>query len=166
MDAIRAELSTYLAAPTPDNRNRVLQATCRAITQAVGSTRASLWVFNDLGDEIRCLCLLDTRTDQFESGTVLSASDFGPYFEAIRSDLKIVADHAATHPATACFQSLYFAPLDICSLLDHVVLVRSELTGVLCCEHCGEPRRWTEADMEALHGIASVLGLAFRKLAA
>jgi GAF domain-containing protein len=136
------------------------EAVCRDIVEHVGATRASVWSFNTLKDAITSECLVDSRDGSVSRGVTLKEEDFGAYFHAIRTDLRIVAPDALTHPATSCFDEIYFTPLDIRSLLDYVVLVRDEPAMVLCCEHCGEQKPWSDADVEYLHQMAAVLAMA------
>lgn len=142
----------------------VYEAICRDIVEQVGATRASVWTFNTLKDAITSECLLDTRDGSVSRGVTLKEEDFGSYFHAIRNDLKIVAPDALTHPATSCFDEIYFTPLDIRSLLDYVVLVRDEPTMVLCCEHCGEQKAWSDEDIRYLHHMAAALALAAKSV--
>ena len=160
MDRARAAFTAARTAPTllPAFHDAV----AADLTTHVGSTRASLWVFEEYGTRIRCLSLLDTRTGQYHRGATLAESDFPAYFEAIRTDLKIVAPLAAVHPATMCFDEAYFAPNDIRSLLDHVVLVNDAPAAVLCCEHCGEPRDWTPAHAAYLEQMAVLVKMALK----
>lgn len=138
------------------------EAVCRDIVENVGATRASVWTFSPLKDAITSECLFDSRDGTVSGGVTLKEEDFGAYFAAIRDDLRIVAPDALTHPATSCFDEIYFTPLDIRSLLDYVVLVRDEPTMVLCCEHCGEQKPWSDADVEYLHQMAAVLAMALK----
>lgn len=140
----------------------VLEVVCREITDNVGSTRASVWDFGPAKDEIRCLKLLDTRDGSYSDGSVLREDDFPAYFEAIKADLKIVAADAAHHPATACFDEVYFVPLDIRSLLDFVIYRGTEPVAVLCCEHCVDKKNWSEADVAYLQNMAALIAFAFR----
>lgn len=80
----------------------------------------------------------------------------------MRDEGVIVASDAITHPATKCFDELYFVPNDIMSLLDVVIYDGSEQVGVLCCEHCEERKNWSDGDIKYLEGMAAVLRLAFR----
>lgn len=155
--------AAFAAARTDAARLPALwDAVAHDLTAHVGSTRASLWVFEEFGTRIRCLSLLDTRTGVHHRDAVLDEGDFPAYFEAIRTDLRIVAPLAAVHPATMCFDELYFAPNDIRSLLDHVVLVNDQPAAVLCCEHCGEPRDWTPAHGAYLEQMAVLVKMALK----
>lgn len=147
----------------PDIRMDLMEAVCRSITVTVGSTRASVWAFSELHDYLTCECLFDVRTRAFDAGTRLSEDDFQEYFDAIRSDLKVVAPDAHEHPATRCFNDLYFTPNDIVSLLDYVILDGGEPVAVLCCEQCGDIRHWRPKDMDFLHAMSAALAPAFRR---
>ncbi len=141
-----------------------LQTVCREITENVGSTRASVWTLRQpLRDAIECACLFDTRNGSYSSGTVLKEDDFPDYFRAVTEDLRLVAPDAVTHPATKAFDDVYFLPLDIRSLLDFVVLVNKVPVAVLCCEHCATIKEWSDADVDYLHAMSSVVayGLKF-----
>lgn len=135
---------------------------CADIVRNVGSTRASVWTVNAEKDRIRCEALLDARSGEITSGIVLRQSDFPEYFAAIYESDKVIAPDAANHPATRCFEALYFAPNDIKSLLDFVVLDGRHRIGVLCCEHCGQLRQWSEADIRYLQTMAAVLGMTMK----
>lgn len=140
-----------------------LETVCRDITQHVGSTRASVWTFRQpLRDAIECACLFDTRTSEYSSGAVLAEDDFPEYFRAVTEDLSVVAADAVTHPATKAFDDVYFLPLDIRSLLDFVVLVDQVPVAVLCCEHCTDIKYWTQADMDYLQSMSSILTFALK----
>lgn len=131
-----------------------------SITREVGSTRASVWSFNTSGDKIFCLDLYDTREEIHGGGIVLEKLHFPEYFEAIHSNAVVRAPVAATHPDTKCFQELYFKPNDIHSLLDFVIANKSSAIGILCCEHCGEVKEWTDEQVDYLEQIAFSIGFA------
>jgi GAF domain-containing protein len=157
MEATREALTLYKS--QKDDLIKVYQSMCKDITKNVGSTRASVWLLSPLQDAIECLCLHDTRDNSFHSGSKLKEEDFGDYFQAIKKDLKIIADDAANHPATKCFDEIYFIPNDIRSLLDFVVLKSGEPIGVLCCEHCTHIKNWTETDIQYLHQMSGLLSM-------
>ncbi len=160
MNRSRAALTAFRA--NPADIAEVFKAACQDIVENVGSTRASIWFFNMLGDAITCECLYDSRSGRFSSGALLSEEDFPAYFAAIRKDLRVVASDAANHPATAAFDVPYFIPNDIRSLLDHVVVAGRETMAVLCCEHCGTIKAWTAEDEAYLHQMSVLLGMALK----
>ncbi len=145
---------------TTTNEN-VYRAICNDIIEHIGSTRASIWYFNTFGDEIKSMCLLDTRTNKFESGAILKVEDFPDYFEAINQHSCINAPDAINHPATRCFDDLYFVPTNIYSLLDFVISINDRQVAILCCEHCGERKYWSEEDENYLRQMSVLLRLSF-----
>jgi len=165
MDRARAALSALKSGTT--TLEGVYQAVCQDITTNVGATRASVWTIQTvaLKSSITSVCLFDTRDGSFSSGVTLTEDAFPEYFEAITRDLKIVAPDAITHPATACFDEVYFTPLDIRSLLDFVILEKGRPVAVLCCEHCGEQKDWSAKDLDYLQAISTVVGFALKRAA-
>jgi GAF domain-containing protein len=162
MERARAALAAFKAGSTPIAS--VYEAICQDITTHVGATRASVWTMQSsaLNASITSVCLFDTRDGSFSSGVTLSEEAFPEYFEAITRDLKIVAPDAITHPATSCFDEVYFSPLDIRSLLDFVILEKGRPVAVLCCEHCAEQKQWTQKDLDYLQAISTVVGFAMK----
>jgi GAF domain-containing protein len=139
----------------------VHKAVCRDIVEHVHSTRASVWYFSEFHDKITSACLLDSRTNEFSQGAVLQEDDFPDYFRAIRENSVVNAPDAVNHPATRCFDELYFVPNDISSLLDFVITAGNNHVAVLCCEHCGGKRDWSMQDEEYLKKMAILLRLSF-----
>jgi GAF domain-containing protein len=139
----------------------VHQAVCQDIVRHVGSTRASIWYFSPLQDRIVCACLLDIRTGFIEQGAELQEDDFPEYFSAIRDNEIVRASDAVRHPATQCFDELYFMPNGITSLLDVVITTGRRHVAILCCEHCDGVREWNASDEAYLRQMAVVLRLSF-----
>jgi GAF domain-containing protein len=141
--------------------DEVHQAVCCDIVRHVRATRASVWYFTPFHDEITCACLLDARHGTFERGARLIEDDFPEYFAAIRDQRVVNASDANRHPATQCFEELYFAPNGIISLLGVVITAGRRHVAVLCCEHCDEMRLWTHEDERYLKQMAVLLRLSF-----
>ncbi|MFY7855782.1 MAG: GAF domain-containing protein [Rubrivivax sp.] len=135
------------------------------LAEESGATRASLWIYPNplLCDSIECLSLYDRTDKAWSQGAVLTESDFGPYFEAMRRDKMIVAGDARNHPVTACFNEVYFGPLGIVSLLDVGISVSGEPFGLFCCENTTDLLHWTPEHVEYLRQVGTLLGFALRK---
>lgn len=135
------------------------------ITSAIGCSRASLWKYSTaLQDQVVCLDLYDAGEKQHHSGAILSEDDFGPYFDAMRRDNMIVASHARQHPATDCFNELYFEPNGIYSLLDVGINVAGSPYGLFCCEQVTFEKVWSDADVDVLRSVGTLCGMAFKKI--
>jgi len=125
------------------------------------ATRSSIWHFHADRDSIICQDLFDSRTGEHGGGMELFAADYTAYFAVIRNQGTLVADNAHEHPATACFSETYFDPFGIEALLDVVIRIDDRPIGIICSEHCDEPRFWTEQDIAfsrvVAEAIASIL---------
>jgi GAF domain-containing protein len=135
------------------------------LAEESGATRASLWIYPNplLCDSIECLSLYDRTDKAWSQGAVLTESDFGPYFEAMRRDNMIVAGDARNNPVTSCFNEIYFGPLGIVSLLDVGIHVAGEPFGLFCCENTTDLLHWTPEHVEYLRQVGTLLGFALRK---
>lgn len=142
--------------------DELFQAVTQEIVEKIGSTRASVWVMNEHKDTITSLDLIDTRTGEHAKGVALHKEDFPPYFDAIMTGDVMVASDALSHPATSCFNELYFDPLDIKSLLDVPILVGGQVAGVLCCENCDERIYWNDQHIAFLQAMGTVLNIVFK----
>ena len=149
------------------DREQFLHGVTQEITKQLNCSRASFWTYGDaLRSRIDLMCLYDSGTNEFADGMQLSEDDFAPYFEAMRRDDLIIASEAHTHPATACFKSLYFEPLNIHSLLDVGINVAGEPFGLFCCENVTFVKQWTDADVQFLRQCGVLIGLALKRASA
>ncbi|HRE90058.1 MAG TPA: ATP-binding protein, partial [Myxococcota bacterium] len=102
-------------------------------------------------------------------GTVLAVEDFPTYFEALAEGRALRIDDIATDPRAAALRDTYLQPLGIGALLDVPILRDGRAIGVVCHEHYGPPRHWTDAEtslgMAAANSIAVGLADAERSAA-
>ena len=69
---------------------RVLSAVSEALANALSVARASVWLLDESGDELRCLDLFEPARRAHSSGIVLRRTDFPTYFAALDSGLDLV----------------------------------------------------------------------------
>jgi PAS domain S-box-containing protein len=86
-------------------------------------------------------------------------ADCPAYFEALHAKRPIVASNVLTHPATHGLARSYLQPLGISSMLDVPVWVHGNVVGVLCHEHTGEPREWTQEEIDFTSALATMVSL-------
>ena len=113
----------------------------------MGVQRASIWLLQNNQQELYCADLFSKRDNTHTTGAILHAKDFPSYFKALWEGRGIAADDATTDPRTYEFTDSYLKPLDIVSMLDAPIWVSGKLTGVICHEHTGKPRRWMEYEL-------------------
>lgn len=91
----------------------------------------------------------------------LFARDYPGYFAAITTPPGVVVSHdVMADPRLTEFREGYFEPFGITSMLDVPVNRAGQLYGVICHEHVGPKRQWSDAEVEVACGFANVVALA------
>jgi PAS domain S-box-containing protein len=96
------------------------------------------------------------------SGLVrLHARDYPGYFELVTKPPGVVVSHDVMRDGRLReFHEGYFKPLGITSMLDVPVHRAGQLFGVICHEHVGPAREWTDTEVEAARNFANIVALA------
>src|SRR4051812_6201451 len=124
--------------------------------------RASVWLRDERLDAIVCQDLYD-GSPVHAKGLTLARVDFPSYFATLDRSVVIPAEDAHEHPATACFSGPYLAPLGIGAMLDAPIWRGGKAVGVLCLEHVGGPRAWSEHDQGYAMQVALICGLYYER---
>lgn len=91
----------------------------------------------------------------------LAASQYPGYFTALRDRSNLViADDVMVDPKLNEFQESYFKPLGITSMFDIPVLRTGKLFGVICLEHVGPKRIWTDQEVDIGRSAGHLIALA------
>lgn len=163
MSSARDRLLLALSEATCIDDGDVAQS-ARAITAAavegLGIDRCGVWLSEGDGQSIRCLHLCDRADGGHRDGPdiELTATQYPRYFEALARERAIVANDAATHPDTAEFATGYLDLQGIHSMLDCPVRQHGRMVGILCAEHRGAPRAWTDDEVGFLGSLADLFG--------
>ena len=130
-----------------------------AAQSALGVRRASIWLFDEAAQGMALALLRDGDTEN-TGPLVLPYAAYPRYFAALRGSRVLLAHEARSDPATSEFAEGYLAPLDIHSMLDAGIHFGGRSVGVLCCEHTGAPRQWTEQEGFFAGALADALSRA------
>ncbi len=144
------------------DRTTVQNEICSSICLILNVSRASIWEFENDFKQIRCVALYDHRTNEYSDGAIIQESTMTPYFESILRDGSIVASDARNNSITAVLTKPYFEPLNIYSLLDHIVFNNTKKVAILCCEHCGEIRHWSSEDESLLRTMSAIVSILYK----
>ncbi|HET9956552.1 MAG TPA: GAF domain-containing protein [Polyangiaceae bacterium] len=152
-----------------------LEATVRRITESAASTlgieRVSVWLLDaPLSQSLHertlvCADLFERTPAHHSAGTRLNAADFPSYFQSLVSERTIAAHDAHTDPRTACFSAVYLTPLGIGAMLDVPIWASGGMVGVLCHEHLGGTRRWTEDEETFAYFLSNLVTLTLEQRA-
>ncbi|NOZ46037.1 MAG: PAS domain S-box protein, partial [Chlorobi bacterium] len=121
--------------------------------------RISIWFFNEDKSVLRCNDLYEKKVSKHSNNTILKSSDFPVYFEALLSGKTIDVADAIHDPRTIEFAANYLKTLNISSMLNVPIWMNSEIYGVLCCEHSGLIRNWSNEDMTFAQALTSQVTL-------
>lgn len=168
LDVLRRYTATYLELMT--QRHLFLSdtlATARRVNEAGSTTldvqRMSVWLCDAEQTKITQLDLFERPTGRHSAGLELHARDYAPYFRALRAERTIAAHDARTDPRTSCFAKGYLEPLDIHSLLDVPIWSGRRMVGVVCHEHVGARRAWTQDDETFAYLLSQLVALALER---
>ncbi len=91
----------------------------------------------------------------------LTAKEYPGYFAALQEPTNLIISHdVMTDPRLIEFQAVYFKTLGITSMLDVPVHRSGKLFGVICHEHVGPRRRWTDEEVDLARTLGHFVALA------
>lgn len=139
-----------------------MRALTEAGTQGLRCARSSVWLYINDKRQIYCHDLFEYEDERHSDGTTLNASDFPRYFDALAEDRTIAANDAHKHPATSEFSEIYLKPLGITSMLEAPIRQNGQLVGVLCSEHIGPARTFSQEEQSFAAAVADFVGRALQ----
>ena len=137
-----------------------LRRIAEAAARTLGVARVSIWRFGTDRSSIECVDLFELGPQRHSTGATLSSLTHPHYFRALVEADVVAADDALTHPDTREFADDYLRPFGITSMLDVPTTIRGERAGVLCHEHVGSARQWTEDEKTFAVAMANLVSLA------
>jgi PAS domain S-box-containing protein len=158
--ALAQEASLLALTRSPGVNGADLDAALREIVRVsaltLGVERASIWTFTDDRSRLVCRRLFEPSGRTTDEGLEILQERFPAYFRALGDSDVVAADEAELDPRTSAFAKDYLRPRGISSLLDAPIVEGGVLRGVVCHEHVGPPRRWTQDEKLFAVGVASV----------
>jgi signal transduction histidine kinase len=135
----------------------------RSITETAARTllvaRVNIWLFDGDRARIRCVEGYDATLGTHESGEVLEARDYPSYFSALELLRNIAAMDAEHDMRTAELTESYLKPHGITTILDVPLLHSGHVIGVVCHEHIGQTRKWTQTDRLFAGSVGDLVAL-------
>ena len=132
-----------------------------AAARTLDIARVSVWRYNQDRSSIECVALFELEAGRHSSGAgaKLSAATHPAYFRALAAADVIAADDAVSDWRTSEFADDYLGPLGIRSMLDVSINIGGVRAGVLCHEHIGPPRQWTEDEKNFAVALGNLAAL-------
>ena len=141
--------------------------TLQHITEMAARTlaveRVGIWRYTDDRTAIQCMDLYELSRDCHAAEMTIPVHSFPGYFDALVKSRIIAADDAHTDDRTAGFSAEYLSRIGISSLMDVPIYLFGRLEGVICHEHVGPPRRWTEDEQMFAVAVSNLVTLAYEQ---
>jgi PAS domain S-box-containing protein len=153
---LRLALSQQNPAQTFEDKLRTFT---REVANFLQVERTSLWFLDRDNTALRCLNLYVRSSDRHFSGGELPVKEFPRYLGFLAQAGVIAADDARSDIKTGELDREYLAKYGITSMLDTPLRVGDRLRGVLCCEHVGECRHWTDEDRDFVISLTDLAAL-------
>ncbi|GAA6189556.1 ATP-binding protein [Litorivita sp. NS0012-18] len=138
-----------------------LEYFCQTLSAAVEAERVGIWEWDGEKSTLTALAMWSAGDGRIEPGAELGLEQARSYIEAIQNDYVLVVDDAMSDPCCAELAQDYLPANGITSLLDCPIHNFGAFTGILCVEHVGPKRKWSEAEREFAISIASLVSLTF-----
>ena len=141
-----------------------VEGTLREATEAAAHTmgieRVNVWLFREGRSKIRCIEHYERSAGVHSpGGAEIAAADYPIYFKALDEERTIVAHDARSDPRTAEFAEGYLDVHGITSMLDAPLHSGGDVIGIICHEHVGPPRVWTEGERYLAGSLADFVSL-------
>jgi signal transduction histidine kinase len=135
----------------------VLKVVTEIAAAALQVKRVSVWFFVDEPRSIRCDYLHQPDRGDIYEGAILHARDFPVYFSALESSRVVRFVDRDDDPISEEFRASYLAPLEITAMLDAPILQGGDIIGIVCHEHVGSAREWTDPECEFAASVGDIV---------
>lgn len=131
-----------------------------AATHGLQISRAGIWLLTEDKQAICGKMLIDGDDCKLDTDLCLARRDFPRYFNSLDTERAVVAHDAQLDENTNEFRDSYLIPFGITSMLDAPIRHRGEMLGIICCEHQGEVREWSNEEIAFASALADTYGRA------
>lgn len=114
-----------------------------SVMKGLDISRAGIWLFVDGSQGISCKLLIDKYHNTEIEELTLYQKQFPRYFQELNTERTIKAHDALNDRVTHEFVDSYLIPNGITSMLDVPIRLNGKMIGIICCEHIGEQRHWS-----------------------
>jgi len=139
-----------------DTRLSAYRVACEQSARTLGVECVSVWMLNPTRDSMQCTLRYTLSTHSFNEGGSISAAQAPEYFDAVLSRRVVVVPDAYTDPITSVLGS-YLTEARVGALLDVPIYRDGVVVGVVCHEHIGGLRNWTEGEASFASAVADML---------
>lgn len=140
-------------------RNAALARAARICSTALGVERVGVWLLEPGGQRLVCPNLFVRSEEHCRTGDTIELGAVPAFRGALATHKVIVAADAQNALATRELSDSYLKPLGITSVLDAPIFREGEVVGVVCLEHVGPPRVWSDSECTFASSVADMLAM-------
>jgi two-component system, cell cycle sensor histidine kinase and response regulator CckA len=158
LDSARLQIVRLVLDDFADLKRAMLTA-ARVSATTLGVTRVGVWSLAEDRTALRRAALYDLRRPDQETveDLELPLAEWPAYLAAVSSRRVIAATDALTDARTSELAESYLLPHGVTSMMDAPLFVRGEVWGIVCHEHTGVPRIWSEREIGFAVSVADML---------
>ncbi len=130
---------------------------------AIGVDFTSVWVLENGGATLKSYDYYDSSNKSHSNGVVLHESDYPNFFKSLKSGELIDAGDACSDPRTSELRKSYLKPRSISSMLDVPFTLKGKINGIVCLEHKGAPRQWSDDEKSFALTVGEMVALSFEQ---
>ncbi len=147
----------------PEELSGAVERACVVSSRALDIDRVGVWLLDRDASSLYCVAQYDRRTARVARGDIVHLGATPAYLAAIESRKAVAASDARIDPRTAELAASYLEPLGITSMLDAPIFKGGAVYGIVCHEHIGTPREFTERDIDFASSVADILTALFEQ---
>jgi signal transduction histidine kinase len=148
-----------------NERDAAMVRAARICSSALDVERVGVWLLQPGAHQLICPNVFVRSEDRCRAGETIDLDAVPAYRDALTSRKVVVAHDARSAPSTRELTEVYLRPLGITSMLDAPVFREGEVIGVVCLEHVGPPRVWSDAECNFASSVADMLGMLLEQTA-
>lgn len=142
------------------NRNRAFDEIVETGAKGLEVERCGIWLFSEDHRELLRQSYFLEKEGHDRQSIRLMTEDYPRYISSLESDRLLDADDAARDPRTNEFAEDYLAVHGISSMLDAPIRRGGRVVGVVCHEHVGPIRTWSDDEKIFAASMADLASVA------
>jgi two-component system, cell cycle sensor histidine kinase and response regulator CckA len=154
-ETARLRLS-HILAEGQEARLTAYRSACEHSARTLAVDRVGIWFLNERGDALTRVLQYTLSTNSFDQGGEIQRRGAERYFEALLSRRVVAAADTLRDPRTSQLES-YLLRERVAALLDAPIYRDGRVIGVVCHEHVGGVREWTEREAGFASAVADLL---------
>lgn len=158
LDSARLQIVRLVLDDFADLKRAMLTA-ARVSATTLGVSRVGVWSLAEDRCTLRRVALYDLRRPEQQTveDLELPLAAWPAYLAAVLSRRVVPVNDALTDARTAELAEAYLVPHGVSSLMDVPLFLGGQVWGVVCHEHTGAPRSWSEREIAFAVSVTDML---------